>query len=68
MMFALRHSERSEESLSLNKEAEKLFSEHALALLPRLAHSRLTGLRTAPPAHRRRVRPRPQLVRAIVLK
>ena len=34
MMFAVRHSERSEESPSLNKEAEKLFSEHALALLP----------------------------------
>ena len=33
-MFAVRHSERSEESPSLNKEAEKLFSEHAPALLP----------------------------------
>ena len=34
IMFAVRHSERSEESHSLNKEAEKLFSEHAPALLP----------------------------------
>ena len=34
MMFVSRHSERSEESTDLNKEAEKLFSEHAPALLP----------------------------------
>ena len=33
MMFVSRHSERSEESTDLNKEAEKLFSEHAPALL-----------------------------------
>ena len=34
MMFASRHSERSEESTDFYKEAEKLFSEHAPALLP----------------------------------
>ncbi len=47
MMFASRHSERSEESTDFYKEAEKLFSEHAPALLP-LSSSTFLPLYLAP--------------------